>query len=63
MPIDTRHYDKNSEISRMHGTNPHAPKKPTVPNFAGRSHKLDEPSLSRLIGDHVARKLEQICRS
>ena len=73
MPVDTRHRDKNSEISRKHGnTLIRTLRKTYGPGFAkGCAHneklsdvlaKLDEASLSRLVHDHEAGKLEQICR-
>ena len=73
MAIDTRHRDKNGEISRKHGnTFIHTLRKTYGPGFASGCadnaklgnvlDKLDEPSLSHLIRDHEAGKLEQICQ-
>jgi hypothetical protein len=72
MPVDTRHRDKNGEISQKHGnTLIHTLRKAYGPGFAPgfADHaklrdvlqRLDESSLSHLIGDHEAGKLEQIC--
>jgi hypothetical protein len=74
MSIDTRHRDKNGEISRKHGnTLIRTLRKTYGPGFASGCaddaklsdvlHKLDETSLSHLIRDHEAGYLEQICRS
>jgi hypothetical protein len=65
MAIDTRHRDTTGEISRKHGnTLIRTLRKTYGQSFAeGCSekeklgdvrHKLDEPSLTRLIDDHVA---------
>jgi hypothetical protein len=73
MTFDTRHRDKNGEISRKHGnTFIHTLRKTYGPAFASGCadnaklgdvlNKLDEPSLSHLIRDHEAGKLEQICQ-
>ena len=73
MAIDTRHRDKHGEISRKHGnTFIHTLRKTYGPTFASGCadnaklgdvlDKLDEPSLSHLIRDHEAGKLEQICQ-
>ena len=73
MAIDTRHHDKNGEISRKHGnTFIHTLRKTYGPGFESWCadnaklgdvlDKLDEPSLSHLIRDHEAGKLEQICQ-
>jgi hypothetical protein len=73
MAIDTRHRNKNGEISRKHGnTFIHTLRKTYGPSFASGCadnaklgdvlDKLDEPSLSHLIRDHEAGKLEQICQ-
>jgi hypothetical protein len=67
-----RHRDKNGEISRKHGnTLIRTLRKTYGSDFAQGCadsdklsdilHKLDEPSLSKLIRDHEAGKLEQIC--
>jgi hypothetical protein len=74
MAVDTRHRDKNGEISRKHGnTLIRTLRKTYGPGFAGGCAddaklsdvltKLDETSLSHLIHDHEAGYLEQICRS
>lgn len=73
MPIDARHRDKNGEIGRKHGnTLIRTLRKTYGPHFAEGCrddeklsdvlHKMDESSLSKLIHDHQAGKLEQICR-
>jgi hypothetical protein len=73
MAIDTRHRDKNGEISRKHGnTLIRTLRKTYGPGFAvGCADdaklsdvlaKLDETSLSHLIRDHEGGYLEQICR-
>ncbi len=73
MAIDTRHRDKNGEISRKHGnTLIRTLRKTYGESFAGACgnkrklgdvlHKLDEPSLTRLIHDHEAGNLDTICR-
>jgi hypothetical protein len=73
MAIDTRHRDKNGEISRKHGnTLIRTLRKTYGPGFAPgcADHaklsdvmaKLDEASLSQLIRDHEAGFLHQICR-
>jgi hypothetical protein len=72
MAVDTRHRDKNGEISRTHGnTLLHTLRKTYGPGFATgfADHaklgdvlrSLDEASLSFLIRDQEAGKLEQIC--
>jgi hypothetical protein len=72
MAVDAQHRDKNGEISRKHGnTLIHTLRKTYGPGFAPgcADHaklsdvlgKLDELSLSHLIRDHEAGKLEQIC--
>ena len=72
MAAGARHRDKNGEISRKHGnTLMHTLRKAYgpgfAPGFADRAklgdilRKLDESSLSHLIRDHEAGKLEQIC--
>ncbi len=71
MTIDARHRDKNGEISRKHGnTLIRTLRKTYGPGFAkgcaddeklsDALDKLDEPSLSNLVHDHDAGKLEQI---
>lgn len=71
MPVDARHRDKNGEMSRKHGnTLIRTLRKTYGPGFAkdcaddeklsDALHKLDEPSLSHLVRDHDAGKLEQI---
>ena len=67
-----RHRDKNGEISRKHGNTLIR----TLRKHYGRSfalgcddnqklsdvlHKVDEPSLSKLVSDHQDGKLERIC--
>jgi hypothetical protein len=72
MTVGARHRDKNGEISRKHGnTQIHTLRKTYGPGFAPGFadnaklrdvlQKLDESSLSHLIRDHEAGKLEQIC--
>ena len=72
MAVDARHRDKGGEISRKHGnTLIHTLRKTYGPGFAPgfADHaklrdvlqKLDESSMSHLIRDHEAGKLEQIC--
>ncbi len=72
MPIDTRHRDKNGEISRKHGNVLIRTLRKTYgQGFASGCAddaklsdvliKLDESSLSHLIRDHEAGKLEQVC--
>ncbi len=74
MAIDTRHRDKNGEISRKHGnTLIRTLRKNYGRGFASGCAdeaklsdvlaKLDETSLSHLVRDHEAGKLEQVCRS
>jgi hypothetical protein len=71
MAVDARHRDKNGEMSRKHGnTLIRTLRKTYGPGFAkgcaddeklsDALHKLDEPSLSHLVRDHDAGKLEQI---
>jgi hypothetical protein len=73
MAFDSRHRDKGGEISRKHGnTLIRTLRKTYGQSFAGSYgnkkklgevlHKLDEPSLSRLIHDHEAGNLDAICR-
>jgi hypothetical protein len=73
MAFDTRHRDKNGEISRKHGnTLIRTLRKTYGQSFAGAYGnkkklrdvllKLDEPSLTRLVHDHEAGKLDEICR-
>jgi hypothetical protein len=73
MGFNTRHRDKNGEISRKHGnTLIRTLRKTYGQGFAGAHgnkkklgdvlHKLDEPSLTRLIHDHEAGNLDAICR-
>jgi len=74
MVIDTRHRDKNGEISRKHGNTLIRTVRMTYgPGFAPGCadedklsdvlHKLAETSLSHLIRDYDAGYLDQICRS
>ena len=67
-----RHRDKNGELGRKHGnTLIRTLRKTYGANFAlGRGdnetlsdvlHKLDEPSLSKLIHDHEHGRLEKVC--
>jgi hypothetical protein len=74
MAIDTRHRDKNGELSRKHGNALMGTLRQTygygfAPGCADHAklrdvlEKMDEPSLSQLIRDHEAGKLEQICRA
>jgi hypothetical protein len=74
MTIDTRHRDKNGEISRKHGNTLIRTLRRTYgPAFAAGCkdddklndvlHKLDESSLSHLIRDYDGGYLEQICRA
>jgi hypothetical protein len=71
--LDTRHRDKNGQISMKHGqTTVGTLRNHYGANFArGCSdndllseilHKLDEPSLNHLVRDEEVGKLEQICR-
>lgn len=73
MAFSTRHRDKSGEISRKHGnTLIRTLRKTYGESFAGSFsnkkklgdvlHKLDEPSLTRLIHDHEAGNLDAICR-
>ena len=68
-----RHRDKNGEMSRKHGNTlirtlrKHYGKDLAVgcaddEMLSDVLHKVDEPSLSKLIRDHEAGKLEAICR-
>ena len=70
--LDNRHRNHDGEISRKHGnTLIHTLRKTYGPRFAPGCadhaklsdvvRKLDELSLSHLIRDHEAGKLEQIC--
>jgi hypothetical protein len=73
MPIDTRHRDKNGEIGRKHGNilirtlrrsygSGFAKDCNNGEKLSDVLHKLDEPSLSRLVQDHERGELEEICR-
>jgi hypothetical protein len=73
MAFNTRHRDKNGDISRKHGnTLIRTLRKTYGESFAGSCSnkkklgdvldKLDESSLTRLIHDHEAGKLDAICR-
>ncbi len=74
MAIDTQHRDKAGEISRKHGnTLIRTLRKTYGEGYAGACgnkkklgdvlHKLDEPSLTRLIHDEKAGNLNAICRN
>ncbi len=73
MTVDARHRDKSGEISRKRGnTLIRTLRKTYSPGFAEGCaddeklsdvlYKLDEPSLSHLVRDHDAAKLEQIVK-
>ncbi len=68
-----RHRDKNGAISRKHGNTLIGTLRKTYgADFAKNCaesdrlsdvlHKMDESSLSKLVRDHQAGKLEQICK-
>jgi hypothetical protein len=68
-----RHRDKNGEISRKHGNTLIGTLRKTYgADFAHGCaesdrlsdvlHKMDEPSLSKLVRDHESGKLERICQ-
>ena len=68
----TRHRDKNGEMSRKHGnTSMRTLRKSYGAEFAKGCgddetlsevlHKLDEPSLTKLIDDHGRGRLAEIC--
>jgi hypothetical protein len=70
---ESRHRDKNGEISKKHGnTLMSTLRKSYGADFAKGCadnerlsdvlHKLDEPSLSKLIRDHSSGRLSDICR-
>jgi hypothetical protein len=64
MAVDTRHRGKRGEISREHGNALiGALRKTYGPDFAKgcADHENLKSSLSQLIRDHEAGKLEQIC--
>ena len=72
MAFGARHRDKNGEISRKHGNTRVGTLRETYgPGFAKGCaddvklndilHKVEEPSLSHLIRDHEAGKLDAIC--
>ena len=74
MAIDTRHRDKNGEISRKHGNTLIRTLRRTYgPGFAADCKdddklsdvlpKLDETALSHLNRDYDGGYLEQICRA
>jgi hypothetical protein len=74
MAFVPHHRDKNGEISRKHGNTLIRTLRKTygqsfAPGCADHAKlsdvlgKLDDPSLSHLIRDHEAGKLEQICHS
>jgi hypothetical protein len=67
-----RHRDKNGEISRKHGNTLVGTLRKTYgvdfakgcaesDRLSDVLHKMDEPSLSKLVLDHEAGKLERIC--
>lgn len=69
----TRHRDKGGEISRKHGNTlvgtlrktygeRFAPGCAETANLNKVVRKMDEPSLSKLIHDHEAGRLEEICK-
>ena len=60
MAIDTRHRGKTGEISRKHGNTLIRTLRKTYGSDFAKG--LDEQTLSRLIREHEAGKLEQICR-
>ena len=71
--LHDRHRDKNGEISRKHGNTLIATlRKAYGKNFADGCaddeklsdvlHKMDEPSLTKLVHDHDADRLTKICR-
>jgi hypothetical protein len=73
MAIDARHRDKNGDVGRKHGnTLIRTLRKTYGSSFAEGCRddeklsdvlaRVDEPSLSKLIRDHEAGKLKQICR-
>jgi len=68
-----RHRDKNGEISRKHGNTLVGTLRKTYgvdfakgcaesDRLSDVLHKMDEPSLSKLVRDHEAGKLERICK-
>lgn len=72
--LDDRHRDKNGEISRKHGnTLVRTLRKTYGPSFAKGCadtdklsdvlHELDETSLSHLIRDYEAGRLDQVCHA
>lgn len=70
--LDNRHRDKNGRSSTKHGIpkskhcasimGPPLQKAVATTKSCDVLHKLDEPSLSHLIRDEGAGKLENICR-
>lgn len=67
--LDHRHRDKNGQIAKKHGNTriktlrkiyglSFAKGHPDEETLASLLHELDEPSLSKLINDHEAGKLE-----
>ena len=71
--LDNRHRDRNGEISRKHGNALIRTLRKTYgQSFAAGCgdtekltdvlHKLDEPSLSKLIRDHEGGRLTEICK-
>jgi hypothetical protein len=67
-----RHRDKNGEISRKHGNTLIGTLRKTYgvdfakgcaesDRLSDVLHKMDEPSLGKLVRDHEAGKLERIC--
>jgi hypothetical protein len=73
MAIDARHRDRNGEIGRKHGnTLIRTLRKTYGAHFAEGCrddeklsdvlHKMDEPSLSKLLHDHERGRLDEVCR-
>ena len=72
--LHSRHRNKDGEISRKHGNTlirtlrktygrDFAPGCADDEKLSDVLHRLDEPSLSKLIRDHEAGKLEEICKA
>jgi hypothetical protein len=71
--LHDRHRDKNGEISKKHGNTLVSTLRKTYgQSFADGCaddeklsdvlHKMDEPSLTKLVHDHDAGRLTEICR-